>query len=59
MLRAAVDAYGCSGRGLVDEMLRIVRGFIRWNPEFEPWGSNELRHLERNDELFREYLERP
>jgi hypothetical protein len=59
MLWAAVDEYGCSGAGLVDEMLVHVRGFVRDNPEADAWGRPELEHMERNAALFDAVLSRP
>jgi len=59
MLRAACDAYGWSGPGLVDAMLAIVRGFVADFadvPKSADWGRRELAHLERNADLFRARL---
>ena len=58
MLRAAVDAYGHEGTGLVDAMLHAVRGFVELNPDFDAWGRPELEYTERNAELFEAYLTR-
>ena len=60
MLRVAVDAYGWSGRGLVDAMLATVRRFqviVAGNQGAVDWGQAELAHLERNADLFRAHLE--
>jgi hypothetical protein len=58
MLRAAVDAYGCSGAGLAEAMLVPVRAFVRDNPEAGEWGLKELEYMERNAELFDAFLTR-
>ena len=61
MLRAAVDAYGWSGPGLVDAMLAGVRHFqeVVAPPDraVMEWGAEELAHLEDNADLFRAWLE--
>jgi hypothetical protein len=61
MLRAAVDAYGWSGPGLVDSMLTCVRHFaaVVAPPDrgAMEWGAAELAHLERHADLFRAWLD--
>ena len=52
MLSAAVEEYGCSGAGLVEAMLAIVRTFVEANPEVGDWGLTELAYMERTAELF-------
>jgi hypothetical protein len=59
MLRAAVDAYGWSGDGLVDAMLEAVQSFqavVAGDRGAEEWGARELAHMERNADLFRRRL---
>jgi hypothetical protein len=59
MLRAAADAYGWAGTGLVDSMLLCVRRFqtiVADDPGAAEWGAGELAYMERNAEIFRAYL---
>ncbi|HEY1365509.1 MAG TPA: phosphotransferase [Gaiellaceae bacterium] len=56
MLRAAAEAYGWSGPGLVDAMLAEVRQFqtiVAGDRRAEAWAASELAYLERNADLFR------
>jgi hypothetical protein len=55
MLRAAADAYGWSGDGLVDSMLAAVRNFqtiVDGHPGAMKWGAAELAYMERNADVF-------
>jgi hypothetical protein len=59
MLRAAADAYGWSGDGLVDSMLATVRSFqsvVDGDPGATEWAASELAYLERNADTFRTAL---
>jgi Phosphotransferase enzyme family len=59
MLRAAADAYGWSGDGLVDSMLATVRNFqtaVEGDPGAVEWGAVELSYMERNADTFRTVL---
>jgi Phosphotransferase enzyme family len=59
MLRAAADAYGWSGDGLVESMLAAVRNFqaiVDGDPGAMEWGAAELAYMERNAEAFRKAL---
>jgi hypothetical protein len=60
MLQVAAEAYGWSGRGLVDAMLATVRHFhdVVAPPDkgVMDWASAELAYMERNASLFRARL---
>jgi hypothetical protein len=59
MLRAAADAYGWSGDGLVDSMLAAVRSFqtvVDGDAGAMEWGAAELAYMERNADAFRSAL---
>jgi len=59
ILRAAVDAYGWSGSGLVEAMLETVRHFqtvVAGDPAAMDWAARELAYMERNADTFRSYL---
>jgi hypothetical protein len=59
MLRAAVDAYGWSGGGLMEAMLETVQHFqtvVAGDPGAMDWAARELAYMERNADLFRGYL---
>jgi hypothetical protein len=59
MLRAAADAYGWSGEGLVDSMLAVVRRFqtiVDGDPGAMAWGAAELAYMELNAAAFQTAL---
>jgi aminoglycoside phosphotransferase (APT) family kinase protein len=61
MLQVATDAYGWSGAGLVDAMLKGVREFqdiVRDDRGALEWAEAELAYMERNADGFRAALER-